>query len=90
MFTLRKISGNGVELNFFLGRSYTLVTYDRNPKEFEELRVKMGYAVGEVYGFVSDDDGHTQSLFPKQNNYIMIGGKTIDHIPYYESHNVAV
>lgn len=84
MFTLRKITGDGVELNFFLGKSYTLITEDRNPKEFEEMRVKLAYGLDEVYGFVSDHDGQIQSLFPKQNNYIMIAGKTVDSIPCYK------
>lgn len=80
MFTLRKITGDGVELNFFLGKSYTLVTQDRNPEEFEKTRKHLGYDVDETYGFISDEDGHTFGLFPKQQNYIMIKGQTVAHI----------
>lgn len=80
MFTLRKITGDGVELNFFLGKSYTLITEERNPKEFEEMRIHLKYDVGETYGFISGEDGNVLGLFPKQQNYIMINGQTVDHI----------
>lgn len=80
MFTLRKITGDGVELNFFLGKNYTLITQDRNPKEFEEMRTHLKYDVGETYGFVSDENGNVLGLFPKQHNYIMVAGKTVDNI----------
>jgi hypothetical protein len=80
MFTLRKITGDGVELNFFLGKSYTLILEDRNPKDFEELRTHMKYDVGETYGFVSDNDGNALALFPKQQNFIMVNGKTVDNV----------
>lgn len=80
MFTLRKIVGDDVQLNFYLGRSYTMVHHERNQKEFEELRKKLGYDEGEAFGFVSDEDGHTFALFSKQANYIMINGKTVDYI----------
>ena len=80
MFTLRKITGIGVQLNFYLGKSYTLVTKSRNPNEFEEARKKLGYDDDETFGFISDEDGHSFALFPKQQNYIMINGQTVDHI----------
>lgn len=80
MFTLRKVSGDGIQMNFFLGKSYTLITQENNPNEFEEARKKLGYDSDEVYGFVSDHDGHIYGLFPKQQNYIMINGQTVDSI----------
>lgn len=88
MFYLRKITGDGVEMNFLLGKSYTLITQDRNKKEFEELREKLKYEVGETYGFISGEfltewQHNTLALFPKQQNYVMVAGKTIDHIRYY-------
>lgn len=36
MFTLRKITKTGVEMNFDLGNHYTLITKERSPEEFEE------------------------------------------------------
>lgn len=80
MFTLRKITGDGVELNFFLGKSYTLVTQEKNPKDFEETRKHLKYDEGETYGFVSDENGNVLGLFPKQQNFIMVGGKTVDNL----------
>lgn len=80
MFTLRKITGNGAQINFYLGKSYTLLTKEHNPEEFEATRKHLGYDADETFGFVSDEDGHTFALFPKQQNYIMINGRTIDHI----------
>lgn len=80
MFTLRKITGDGVELNFFLGKSYTLVTQDRNPKEFEEMRERLKYEVGETYGFISGDDGNVLALFPKQSSFVMVHGRTVDNL----------
>ena len=67
-------------MNFFLGKSYTLVTKELNPNEFKETREHLKYDEDEVYGFVSDENGHTFGLFPKQQNYIMINGKTVDYI----------
>lgn len=80
MFTLRKMTGNGVQMNFYLGKSYTMVHHEKNPEEFEQARKKLGYDAEDVFGFVSDEDGHTFALFPKQANYIMINGKTVDYI----------
>lgn len=80
MFTLRKISGAGIEMNFYLGKSYTLVTREKNPNDFEESCKVLHYDRTEVYGFISDEDGHTYALFPKQQNYVMANGKTVDHI----------
>lgn len=80
MFTLRKITGDGVELNFILGSSYTLITKDKNPEEFEAARTHLKYDEGETFGFVSDEDGKMLALFPRQQNFIMINGKTVDRL----------
>lgn len=82
MFTLRKISGDGVEMNFYIGKSYTLILEERNPKEFEDLRQHLKYEPGETFGFISGDDGQVLALFPKQLNYVMVGGKTVDNIVF--------
>lgn len=83
MFTLRKITGGGVEMNFFLGKSYTLVLQERNPKEFEEMRQHLKYDEGQTYGFVSGDDGNVLGLFPNQSNYIMVHGRTVDNVSLF-------
>lgn len=80
MFTLRKITGDGVEMNFYLGKSYTLILQEKNPKEFQDMRQHLGYEPGETFGFISGDDGQVLGLFPKQSNYIMVGGKTVDYL----------
>jgi len=80
MFTLRRITSYGVELNTVLGSSYTLITAERNPKEFEEAKIK--FQLGdEVYGFVSDENGRMQQLSIKQTSYIMTGeGATYSNV----------
>ncbi len=84
MFTLRKITGSSqAEMNFYLGRNYTLITKDRNPNDFKEACEKMQYdeKKDNVYGFVSDEEGESFALFSNQRNYIMTsGGKTYDNI----------
>lgn len=80
MFTLRKITGGGAEINFFLGRSYTLITKERNPEEFRSLFDHLKYSDEPVYGFVSDEDGRSLALFSTQQNYIMVAGKTVDNL----------
>lgn len=82
MFTLRKVTGGGVEMNFYLGKSYTLITKERNPKEFEEMRQHLKYDEGETYGFISGDDGQILGLFPKQQNYVMVNGKTVANVTF--------
>lgn len=52
MFTLRKITQTGVEMNFNLGDSYTLVTKENSPEEFEKV-LKEHPFYGDIYAFVS-------------------------------------
>lgn len=80
MFTLRKITGDGIEMNFYLGKSYTLITKENNPDQFEDTRKHLVYDVDEVYGFISGDDGNILGLSPKQQNYVMVNGKTVANI----------
>ena len=51
MFALRKITNDGLEMNFNLGDSYTLVTKDRSPKEFED-KMKDHPNYDEAYAFI--------------------------------------
>lgn len=72
MFILRKISGSGVEMNFNLGDSYTLITKEHNKKEFKEMAEK-NKAMQDpiIYGFVAYDNGKLLYLSSQQENYIM-------------------
>nr|DAH01352.1 MAG TPA: hypothetical protein [Crassvirales sp.] len=51
MFALRKITSDGLEMNFNLGDSYTLVTKDRSPKEFED-KMKDHSFYDKTYAFI--------------------------------------
>ncbi len=87
MFILRKISGQGVQMNFALGKSYTLITKERNPKEFEKLAFPKGKSSCIetcIYGFVSEEHGKLHQLSDKQKSYIMTGdGKTFANVSQY-------
>ena len=83
MFTLRKISGEGIEMNFSLGASYTLVTKEHNPKEFAETSLIFWKKKNpeNTYGFVSDENGKIFPLYIGQFNCIMTsGGRTFANI----------
>ena len=83
MFVLRKISSDGVQLNFSLGESYTLVTEETNPKEFERSSLAFWKEAKpeNTYGFVSDQQGRLFPLFKNQWNYIMTSnGKTFANV----------
>jgi hypothetical protein len=88
MFILRKISGKGIEMNFSLGSSYTLVIEERNPNEFKEYLDNSYKRIGAIasdklYGIISDENGRRIELFKNQKNFIMTsGGKTFDNISY--------
>ena len=51
MFALRKITGNGSELNFDLGDYYSLITKERSPEEFED-KMKDHPNYDEAYAFI--------------------------------------
>lgn len=87
MFILRKITGNGGELNFALGDSYSLILKDTNPKEFKEVLSLGGHSAFEddLYGFITYGDCQHQMLFKKQFNYIMTeNGKTFKNITSHD------
>jgi hypothetical protein len=87
MFILRKITGNGGELNFALGDSYSLTLKDANPKEFKEILSVGGHDAFEddLYGFITYGDRKHQMLFKKQFNYIMTDtGKTFTNVTHHE------
>lgn len=95
MFTLRKITGTErVEMNIFLGESYTLIDRERNKAEFERTyKVFWGDIADdptvkeELYGFVVHERngrcGEIIPLYHKHENYIMTcEGKTFANITY--------
>ncbi len=41
MFILRKITSDGEEMVFNLGEGYTLLTFDKPPKQYQERLEKM-------------------------------------------------
>ena len=94
MFTLRRISSSGVEMNQFLGNGYTLVDRESNYPEFcETFEKTFGYPhtadlddtstfdSKNVYAFVVADS--IQPLYKKQKNFIMSdSGRTFDNLTY--------
>lgn len=77
MFYLRKISGQGVEMNFTLGDDYTLIHNFRNPEEFKEAleiyeATKSPKNENKIFAFITGN-GRTLPLFQIQQNYVMTG-----------------
>ena len=72
MFILRKISGDGIQMNFSLGKHYVLTTRD-NAEEFKKLSLAFWDKEDpeETYGYISDQEGNLHALFNGQFNYIM-------------------
>ena len=82
MFIFRKISRSGVEMNFNLGDSYTLITRENNPEEFKKM-VKSDKVLSDpvYYGFLSHHNGQLYFLSINQTNYIMTeNGNTFANI----------
>lgn len=77
MFILRRISGDGVEMNFALGDSYTLVHSERNPQEFKRTaseRAEGGKPLlmdSNTIAFVSNQNGMLYHIFKGQHSFIM-------------------
>lgn len=81
MFALRKITNDGLEMNFNLGDSYTLVTKDRSPEEFED-KMKDHPNYDEAYAFIYWKDG-VLPLYRGQQNYIVSeNGATYSNLTY--------
>jgi hypothetical protein len=51
MFALRKITKDGLEMNFSLGDYYSLITKERSPEEFED-KMKDHPNYDEAYAFI--------------------------------------
>jgi len=88
MYTLRRIAGNGVEINQSIGTSYTLIRKEQNPKEFERaMEVNADYVKGSeatIFALISFHNGTSvswQFLYTGQKNFIMNEtGGTFAHI----------
>ncbi len=83
MFILRKISSDHVEMNFIVGKSYSLITESGNPNDFKRLSKSFWGKDTEVentYGFICGEF-EPLPLFKNQFNYIMTGdGKTFSNV----------
>lgn len=90
MYTLRRIAGDGVQMNIALGKTYNLIEKDKSLSEFNRcyqhlFKMKEDEAlVTSVYAFVSDEDGkNIYPLFKTQKAYIMTeSGKTFSNISF--------
>jgi hypothetical protein len=80
MYTLRKITGSGVEINISLGEGYTFITKERNPNEFKDMMKTLAVDDDCFYGFVTDSKGEVNLLSNHQKAYIMEYGHTIDNV----------
>lgn len=82
MYTLRKITGKDVELNFNLGNSYTLVHSERSPEEFKRSMDNFLNPDENIYAFVGNEDGSKlYALYKKQLNFIMTeSGQTFSNL----------
>jgi hypothetical protein len=94
MYTLRRISQEGVEINSKLGDSYVVVDREKNPKQFERdynllygketVLIELSDIKKQVYALVSNDGGSkifeltTDSFY-----YIMTeSGKTFSNLTF--------
>lgn len=83
MFILRKITGQGVEMNITLGQSYTYIGKIENPQEFDRTLTEIFKRINEdiIYAFVSNESGEAIPLYSTQRNYIMTeSGKTFKNV----------
>lgn len=91
MYTLRRISSEGVEMNYYLGKSYTVVDSEKAPERFKEDHIACFRELGATdemapenltYAFVGNEDGSfVQPLYKNQRNYIVSeSGKTISNL----------
>lgn len=97
MYTLRRISGQGVEMNFELGKTYTVVhrflSYEDFKRDFEHIFSKPHVAdddptadedTKKVYAFVGNEGGSTiYPLYSNQHAYIMTeNGATFSNLTF--------
>lgn len=82
MYTLRRISSRGIEMNFNLGDSYTVIRKEDSPDHFELEYKALGLTDEKVFALVSKEGGDAiYPLYLNQGNYIVgPDGKTLDNI----------
>lgn len=79
MYTLRRISSDGVEINQLIGINYGLIRKTTSPEKFSECLEKQKEYVGgdgeRIFAFISFDvdlsHGSPQPLYSNQQNYLM-------------------
>ncbi len=95
MLVLRRISGQGVEMNYVVGDGYTYIHREQNPedfrKTFKRIFEKDHVADGDdandhdtknVYAFVCHED-YVQPLYKNQKNFMMTeNGNTFANLTY--------
>lgn len=92
MYTLRRISGDGLEINQSIGNSYTVIQAISNPNEFskafetyfdKEWNIQEDNDSKKCYAFIAFEDGTLQPLYKGQRNYIMtIQGTTFSNLTF--------
>lgn len=86
MFVLRRYSSDGVEINSEIGISYTIISKNHNPEQFEKSRELHKDDDPELFAYIygnSLENGY-QPLYRRQESYIMTGsGKTFCHLKHY-------
>ena len=83
MFILRRLSETeGVEMNFDLGRSYTVIRKVDQPNEFERIKKQQDIESDKVMAFVSSENGvDCHAVYSNQLSFIMTeSGKTFAKI----------
>lgn len=75
---LRKITGTGVEMNFDIGDSYTLIHKEHNPDEFAKHTPTHEDT---CFAYLAYNGGQILELYNTQHNYVMYNnGATFAHI----------
>lgn len=93
MYTLRRITQEGVEHNSFLGKTYTVVdsrksleTFKETGERFWERYPKHGIVSDEdqeTHAFVTTDEGEIIPLYKNQQNFIMTSdGRTFSNLSF--------
>lgn len=93
MYTLRRITQEGVEHNSFLGKTYTVVDSRKSLETFKETgeRFWEHYPKGEpisdedqeTHAFVTSNEGEMIPLYKNQQNFIMTSeGKTFANLSF--------
>lgn len=83
MYTLRRISGDGTQMNRVIGDGYTLVEQS-NEAEFKRTMESLNISDEDVYAFVTTGT-MCQPLYKKQQAFIMTeNGKTFSNLTHVD------